>query len=161
MFQKQKRALYILYMYKREGCTYFSFKAFLFVVLGFTFFVPFFGLLEPLGESMLAVKTELCGGNQTFVVARNSDTQMVLGYATASVRDGTLSVLETAVRRFYTAPTGQQFISFTSPQLFEAERTRSMEQETLEYGVCLETQILQPTGSFYADPATGLTANLY
>ena len=92
------------------------------MVLVCTFFVPFFGLLEPLGESMLAVKTELCGGNQTFVVARNSDTQMMLGYATESVRGGALSALETAVRQFYTEPTGQQYISFTSPQLFEAER---------------------------------------
>lgn len=31
-----------------------------------------------------------------------------------------------------------------------------MEQETLEYSICLETQILQPTGSFYGDPAAGL-----
>ena len=33
---------------------------------------PYLLLLQPLAASMIAVKKELCGGNQTFVVGRNS-----------------------------------------------------------------------------------------
>ena len=33
---------------------------------------PYLLLLVPLAQSMVAVKSELCGGNQTFVVGRNS-----------------------------------------------------------------------------------------
>ena len=39
---------------------------------GGTLLGPYLFLLQPLAASMIAVKKELCGGNQTFVVGRNS-----------------------------------------------------------------------------------------
>lgn len=39
---------------------------------GGTLLGPYLLLLQPLAASMIAVKKELCGGNQTFVVGRNS-----------------------------------------------------------------------------------------
>lgn len=47
-----------------------------FLLLG-TFLVPYLGLLQPLGETMLAVKRELCYGNQTFVVGESLDMECV------------------------------------------------------------------------------------
>lgn len=49
---------------------------FLFCLLLATFLVPYFSLIQPLVESMVAVKYELCGGNQSFVVARNAERPM-------------------------------------------------------------------------------------
>lgn len=40
------------------------------MLLAGTLLLPYFGLLQPLGETMLMVKKELCGGNQTFVVGQ-------------------------------------------------------------------------------------------
>ena len=36
-------------------------------------------LLEPLKRAMLDVKTEMCYGNQTFVVSYNAETQRTIG----------------------------------------------------------------------------------
>lgn len=41
---------------------------------------PYFYLLQPLAETMMAVKLELCGGNQTFVVGRNTVTLAILSW---------------------------------------------------------------------------------
>jgi len=43
----------------------------LFLLLLSTFILPYVSLLQPLGETMLAVKRELCYGNQTFVVGKS------------------------------------------------------------------------------------------
>ena len=42
--------------------------------------VVYFSLLVPLGDTMLKVKNELCGGTQTFVVRYNDDTQIPYGF---------------------------------------------------------------------------------
>ncbi|CAK9040758.1 unnamed protein product [Durusdinium trenchii] len=46
----------------------------LFLVLVATIIVPYCALLEPLGQTMLEVKSILCDGNQQFVVGLNSNT---------------------------------------------------------------------------------------
>lgn len=43
----------------------------LFLLLLLTCLLPYVLLLQPLGETMLAVKRNLCEGNQTFVVAEH------------------------------------------------------------------------------------------
>ena len=43
----------------------------LFLLLLFTFVFPYFTLLNPLGQTMLSVKSSLCGGFQEFVVAQH------------------------------------------------------------------------------------------
>lgn len=45
----------------------------LFVLLVGTITLPYFVLLNPLGEQMVQVKHELCAGNQTFVVGRSTE----------------------------------------------------------------------------------------
>lgn len=37
--------------------------------------LPFLLFLQPLTQTMLDVKWEMCGGNRTFIVAFNSDVQ--------------------------------------------------------------------------------------
>ncbi|CAE7187798.1 unnamed protein product, partial [Symbiodinium necroappetens] len=49
-------------------------------------FTSYFLLLAPLSDTMLSVKHELCGGNQTFVAAFNPDTQFTFGKVTADSR---------------------------------------------------------------------------
>ena len=49
---------------------------FLFAVLLGTLLIPYLVLLQPLGQTMAAVKYELCGGIQTFVLAQNAETQV-------------------------------------------------------------------------------------
>jgi O-antigen/teichoic acid export membrane protein len=42
----------------------------LFLLLLFTALFPYLALLQPLGQTMLAVKWNLCAGTQQFVVAK-------------------------------------------------------------------------------------------
>ena len=44
--------------------------------------VPYLVFLEPLGAGMVEIKKEMCGGNQTFVVADNPEVQEITGYRT-------------------------------------------------------------------------------
>ena len=41
--------------------------------------IPFTTLLQPLTSTMLLVKHQMCGGNRTFIVTFNSDTQCLAG----------------------------------------------------------------------------------
>ena len=60
--------------------------------------VAYFALLVPLQQTMLAVKVEMCGGNRTFVVSQNSETQRTIGLVTIASRDvGNDSISEVAV----------------------------------------------------------------
>ena len=51
-----------------------------FVSLVALILVVYFSLLVPLGDTMLKVKNELCGGTQTFIVRYNEDTQIPYGF---------------------------------------------------------------------------------
>lgn len=46
-------------------------KVCMFLLLLGTFLLPYVSLLQPLGDAMMAVKWEMCGGNQTFVVGES------------------------------------------------------------------------------------------
>ncbi|CAK9005799.1 Vacuolar protein sorting-associated protein 11-like [Durusdinium trenchii] len=126
----------------------------LLMLLAGTLLLPYFGLLQPLGETMLMVKKELCGGNQTFVVGQNSDTQMILGYVTAGERNQEPSPLELAVsvHKFQDPVELPQYIHFVASPDFDTARTRTMLAETLEFNLCIEPAILRPGGAFYQDP---------
>lgn len=56
----------------------------LFMLLAATMLIPYFVYLEPLGAGMVTIKHEMCGGNQTFVVALNPEVQEVVGLTTKS-----------------------------------------------------------------------------
>lgn len=43
----------------------------MFLLLLATFLLPYVSLLQPLGDAMMHVKREMCGGNQTFVVGES------------------------------------------------------------------------------------------
>ncbi|CAK9019588.1 unnamed protein product [Durusdinium trenchii] len=58
----------------------------LFFLLLATVLIPYFVLLQPLGDGMLEIKKEMCGGNLTFVVGYNPDVQEVVGYVTQAAR---------------------------------------------------------------------------
>ena len=56
-----------------------------------TIVVPYMLLVKPFGETMVEVKELLCGGNQTFVVHHNSDTQLTYGLITRGGRGASLA----------------------------------------------------------------------
>lgn len=128
----------------------------LLILLIGTLLGPYLLLLQPLAASMIAVKKELCGGNQTFVVGRNSDTQLNAGLVTKSSLDTSeLTVSELAVERHkfsagYEAP---YLINFApNPVIFDQFLSRDMATEVSNWGLCIETEIFQPTGPYYGDP---------
>ncbi|CAK9067330.1 Vacuolar protein sorting-associated protein 11-like [Durusdinium trenchii] len=136
---------------------------FLFCLLLATFLVPYFSLIQPLVESMVAVKYELCGGNQSFVVARNAETQLVLGLVTQEVQSaevaGELSVVEAAVQshKFRPPTEAPELIYFRSTsKLFSAFLARDMSQEVAAWAFCIETEAWQPEGTYYQDPLVTL-----
>ncbi|CAE7790008.1 unnamed protein product [Symbiodinium sp. CCMP2456] len=115
----------------------------------------YFLLLVPLSDTMLAVKMELCGGLQTFVVSYNAETQLVIGLYTAETSDArNLSISESAVQSFKGAPPGTypEFIRFAATKgLFQQEVSRSMEDEASQYPLCLELDVLNENGNFHTD----------
>lgn len=48
---------------------------------------PWFGILEPLAQTMEAVKRAYCDGNQDFVVTFNEDVKITVGFSTAPFQD--------------------------------------------------------------------------
>ncbi|OLQ09123.1 hypothetical protein AK812_SmicGene7248 [Symbiodinium microadriaticum] len=98
-------------------------------------FTSYFLLLAPLSDTMLSVKHELCGGNQTFVAAFNPDTQFTFGKVTADSRYARdLSSTEMAVQA-------------------QEDVARTMKEEAALYPFCTETMIMQADGPFYDDEA--------
>ena len=112
---------------------------FLFALLFATLLVPYLVLLQPLGATMAAVKWELCGGNQTFVLAQNAQTQVVTGLATTRGAQE-MSVVERAVKRhIFNQQETPYYISFQpGPTQFDAQRTADMQadQERAELLLC-------------------------
>ena len=126
-------------------------------------------LLVPLADAMLATKNELCGGNQTFVVRYNPDTQLSYGLVTRSSREyGHLSPIELAVQAHKaTSPettpdaSGPTYILFsTNKKHFDAGSTRSMREESSEASsaFCLETSVLSESSIYSQDPEARLYA---
>lgn len=128
----------------------------LFLLLVATLLLPYIVLLQPLGETMKAVKWELCGGNQTFILAQNVETQVIAGLRTSSDPDlGEMSVMERAVHRhkFEDPNVLPHFISFSMGRAeFEAQRTQSIEDNQALWTACPETEFLRPGGLLYQDP---------
>jgi len=103
---------------------------FLFALLFTTLLVPYLVLLQPLGATMTDVKWQLCGGNQTFVLAQNAQTQVVTGLATT--RGGQeMSVVERAVKEhIFNQQETPYYISFQpGPTQFDSQRTADMQAD--------------------------------
>ena len=70
----------------------------LFLLLAATMLLPYLLLLEPLAVGMVGIKWEMCGRNQTFVVASNPLIQQIVGFKTQEARNaevlGTWNSLE-------------------------------------------------------------------
>ena len=118
-----------------------------FVSLTLLIFLAYYALLLPLSDTMLAVKNELCGGNQTFVVSYNSQTQQTIALKTELTRSyANLSVSEVAVQNhkgtsFETTPGNvPSYLSFSStPDLFQADLSRTMAEEAAITPFCIES----------------------
>ena len=118
-------------------------------------------LLTPLTKTMLSVKNELCGGNQSFVVSYNRDTQVTHGFVTAHAAtrdDGKLSISEKAVKRhidfsFETERVPDYIVFAESRRAFETDRTISMSDEGAKCPFCMETMVLKKDGLLNGDPA--------
>ncbi|CAJ1387821.1 unnamed protein product [Effrenium voratum] len=130
----------------------------LLILLIGTLLLPYFLLLQPLAESMIAVKTELCGGNQTFVVGLNSETQQAIALVTKTGFDApNLTITELAVDR-HTFDTRSKepypyLLYFAANALaFDQNLKRDMTAEVTQWGLCIETEVLQPSGPLYGDP---------
>ncbi|CAK9053214.1 unnamed protein product [Durusdinium trenchii] len=132
-----------------------------------TMWLPYAGLLRPLSVTMLEVKEELCGGNQTFVVSHSAESQITFGLVTASGRGNfeQLTVSEMAVREHKFRSPGETpeavYISFTSDEdLFGFDIARSMTETAALYPICLETDVLAMGGSLSNDSGIGGGARL-
>ena len=130
----------------------------LLILLIGTLLIPYFLFLQPLAESMIAVKTELCGGNQTFVVGFNSETQQAIALVTKSDFDASnLTLTELAVDR-HTFNTGTEepypYLLYFAPNAdaFGQNLKWDMTTEVTQWGLCIETEALQPSGPVYGDP---------
>ena len=127
----------------------------LFLLLLSTLLVPYLAFLKPLTDTMISVKQELCGGNQTFVISQNPQTQVILGYVSQDGR-GNESVTERAVSdHVFGSGLDPKYIFFTSPVSFATETKRSMAEESVDFTFCVETEYMTPGGSWYQDPAVG------
>eukprot|EP00438_Fugacium_kawagutii_P016809 Skav203768 [mRNA] locus=scaffold206:110403:111860:+ [translate_table: standard] len=127
------------------------FSALVMVVL-----IAYFALLFPLQQAMLEVKLEMCGGNRTFVVSQNSETQRTIGLVTIASRDvGNDSISEIAVAAHKDLPlgAGSTFIAF-APDIdtFQERRSRTMKEEATAYPFCVESRLLNSSGDMYGDP---------
>ena len=128
-------------------------------------FLSYYLLLSPLSETMLAVKNELCGGDQAFVVSYNTDTQQTFALNTAETRDyHILSASEIAVQNHKavspetTPGSAPVYLTFSANKdLFQADRTKSMAQEAAMTPFCVET-VTQPGNPLYNDPSMQLMA---
>ena len=115
-------------------------------------------LLVPLSSTMQTVKNEICGGNLSFVVSFNRETQEIVGMQTKLADN--LTAMELAVKSHIanspeTTP-GEVpvYISFSSsPRVFEADRTRTVLEKAQQYPLCMEKYVLQAGSRFYNDPA--------
>ena len=131
-----------------------------FVTLSLLVLMSYYLLLGPLGDTMLAVKNELCGGNQAFVVAFNTETQQTFGLRTAETRDyQSLSASEVAVQSHKaTSPettpgSGPAYLTFSATKdLFTADITRTMAAEAELTPFCIET-LMDPSNPLYTDPS--------
>ncbi|CAJ1327983.1 unnamed protein product [Effrenium voratum] len=127
----------------------------LMVLLATTMLVPYFVLLKPQSDTMLQVKWELCGGNRTFVVSRNAETQLISGLVTEDSRTvDELSVSEIAVdtHKFQSPYEPAVYISFaTSQAQLNRDRIASLEQETQSFTFCVETDYLHENGTLHHD----------
>ncbi|CAK9112678.1 unnamed protein product [Durusdinium trenchii] len=128
----------------------------LFVLLVGTITLPYFVLLNPLGEQMVQVKHELCAGNQTFVVGRSTETQMTVGLVTRHPQEASeLTVTELAVEEHkFNGPNEVPYlINFmeTDVHFYEA-LGRDMAAEVKNWGLCIEKEVLMLGVFFYQDP---------
>ncbi|CAJ1440318.1 unnamed protein product [Effrenium voratum] len=119
-------------------------------------------LLEPLKRAMLDVKTEMCYGNQTFVVSYNAETQRTIGLVTVPSRDiGNDSISEIAVdahKAISPESTPKDgfatYITFApNIDLFQERRSRSMKEEATAFPFCVEARLLNASGDLYGDPS--------
>ncbi|CAK9090239.1 Uncharacterized protein SCF082_LOCUS42568 [Durusdinium trenchii] len=132
-----------------------------FTLITITVLLSYSFLVVPLTNNMLAVKTELCGGNRTFVVAYNPETQTTFGLVTAQSRglESNLSASEMAVKshigttpEMVPGPIPDYIFFSHSRKVFDLDRTRSMAEEASLYPVCMEKDIMQETGTLHGDP---------
>lgn len=116
--------------------------------------VPFTLWLSPLSETMTDVKFEMCGGNRTFIVAFNPDTQQTVGRVTRPIGtiydiNATAPPVEVAVAEhifsdpviFGNASLGEneKYIDFTrSEDGFQKWASQSMDDYGSLYPICLE-----------------------
>ncbi|CAE7298639.1 unnamed protein product [Symbiodinium necroappetens] len=120
----------------------------------------YFFQLAPLTDAMLDLKNELCGGNQTFVVGFNPDTQLTHGLVTPTGleigRNLTLSELGVQAHKATSPETtpgeSPTYLLFsTDKNSFNTDNTRSIELESGMSPFCLETSILNPDGLYHND----------
>ncbi|CAK9042130.1 unnamed protein product, partial [Durusdinium trenchii] len=114
--------------------------------------LPFLLFLQPLTQTMLDVKWEMCGGNRTFIVAFNSDVQQAVGKATRPIGaefDGETPMVEKAVAEHifafinYSDSRSQhrieKYIDFTNTaKAFRKWSEQSMDDYGALYPICLE-----------------------
>ncbi|CAE6973445.1 unnamed protein product [Symbiodinium sp. KB8] len=125
-----------------------------FCLLAFALVLPYLFMLAPLGHAMQAVKYELCGGTQEFVVAYNQDIQMTYALRTQAERGIELLPSEVAVEEFkHSSEALPRYMVFSATsQAFDTDQVRTMAEEASTFPICFETQVLQETGRVYRDP---------
>ncbi|CAE7289940.1 VPS11 [Symbiodinium natans] len=139
--------------YSRYRSQFESFALFLLLLV--TMLVPYLIYLEPLGSGMVSIKWEMCGKNQTFVVANNPANQQVIGYRTKATRDDQEpSLVEIAVEQHKFQESGPpKYIFFASSmKMFSADIDEDMNAAAARTPFCVETDALWPGTPFHEDP---------
>ena len=116
-----------------------------------------------LSETMQTVKNELCGGNRTFVVSYNRETQEIIGLTTrlpAEEGESNLTAIELAVRSHIgnspetTPGPVPDYITFSvNRRVFGADAERSMLEKARQFPLCMETLVLNEGALLHNDPA--------
>eukprot|EP00435_Cladocopium_sp_Y103_P070101 s393_g34.t1 len=106
-------------------------------------FLPWYFLVEPLGESMKEVKVAYCGGYQDFVVAVNENLGVPVAFRTTSYADAQVneSLIEYSVDEFLhqddTSYSEHLRFAFSSGD-FETKRTETVSTTATSHLLCMD-----------------------
>eukprot|EP00435_Cladocopium_sp_Y103_P072928 s29_g41.t2 len=142
------------YSRSRSQCESFG----LFLLLGATVLVPYLVYLEPLTAGMVSIKWEMCGGNQTFVVANNPEVQQIIGYRTQEARsdqEPTLSEIAVDRHKFQEGGPAEYIFFSASRTLFSADMDEDMSGASARVPSCIETGTRTNPILFFQAPPVG------
>ncbi|CAK9028189.1 Uncharacterized protein SCF082_LOCUS18241 [Durusdinium trenchii] len=125
---------------------------------------PWFVLVQPLGQTMEAVKQAHCGGHQDFVIGLNKDQNMPVGFQSIPFnRSADKTLTQLAVDDYlFKEDIQATYITFHSDiGRFQKYQTQTMKEAASEHTWCADLDIFFQAGSEFVDPRHAETASYY